>query len=160
MTLKELEVRCLGAAAGTRLRGQKYGLMGFWSLGMLTAAVDANQWRRNFGIEVESWDQLEVVRRRGRCPTAPWTGTWQWSREVFGAIQVHEAIIRAAMKLYVAPEHHRPRGFDFVSVRCLPETPKIFTTFCYAIALLNDTSDAEGTKMRSAARANPTPTAR
>jgi L-fucose isomerase len=54
VTRQELAVRVLGAAAGTHLRGQVYGLMGSRSLGMYPAAVDANQWRRQFGLEVES----------------------------------------------------------------------------------------------------------
>jgi L-fucose isomerase len=53
----------------------------------------------------------------------------------------------AALKMYlVSRKIIAEQGFDFVSVRCLPETPEIFTTFCYTIALLNDTNDADGDK--------------
>ena len=147
VALKELEVRCLGAAAGFRLRGQSYGLMGSRSLGMLTAVVDANQWRRQFGVEVESWDQLEVIEKARALPDSAVDHHLAWSQDGFGSIQVNEAVLRAAVKMYVSSkEIIARRGFDFVSVRCLPETPETFTTFCYAIALLNDTSDADGEK--------------
>ena len=67
-TRQELAVRVLGAAAGIHLRGQVYGLMGSRSLGMYPAAVDANQWRRQFGLEVESWDQSEVLEKAKALP--------------------------------------------------------------------------------------------
>ena len=145
--LQELEVRCLGAAAGSSLRGQIYGLMGSRSLGMLTAAVDANQWRRQFGVEVESWDQSEIIDLAQKMPDAEVDSHLAWSHEVFGSIQVKDKVMRAALKMYLASRRIiAERGFDFVSVRCLPETPVLFTTFCYTIALLNDTSDADGDK--------------
>jgi L-fucose isomerase len=144
---KELQVRCLGAAAATRLRGQTYGLMGSRSLGMCTAAIDPNQWRRQFGVEVESWDQLEVIEKARALPDSAVDHHLNWARKEFGRILVKEEVMRAAMKMYVVSrEIIARRGFDFVSVRCLPETPETYTTFCYAIALLNDTSDADGEK--------------
>jgi L-fucose isomerase len=144
---QELAVRILGAAAGTHLRGQVYGLMGSRSLGMYPAAVDANQWRRQFGLEIESWDQSEVIEKAKALPDAAVEDDLSWSRREFGSIQVKEQVMRAAMKMYAASKEIITRkGFDFVSVRCLPETPEIFTTFCYAIAMLNDTSDATGEK--------------
>ncbi|MCY3947320.1 MAG: hypothetical protein OXF44_13675 [Anaerolineaceae bacterium] len=147
VALQELEVRCLGAAAGSRLRGQVYGLMGSRSLGMLTAAVDANQWRRQFGVEIESWDQSEIIDLAQKMPDEEVEAHLAWSHEVFGSIQVKDEVMRAAMKMYLASRRLiAERGFDFVSVRCLPETPVLFTTFCYTIALLNDSSDADGDK--------------
>ena len=145
--LQELKVRVLGAAAGIHLRGQLYGLMGSRSLGMYTAAVDANQWRRQFGLEVESWDQLEVIEKAREMPDQAVEDHLSWVRGEFGSIQVKDEVMRAAIKMYLASKQNiGDRGFDFVSVRCLPETPSTFTTFCYAIALLNDTNDAEGKK--------------
>jgi L-fucose/D-arabinose isomerase len=144
---KELSVRCLGAAAATRLRGLTYGLMGSRSLGMYTAAIDPNEWRRRFGIEVESWDQLEAIELARALPDSAVDHHLAWTRQEFGAVLVKDEIMRAALKLYVASREIIARnGFDFVSVRCLPETPTAFTTFCCAIALLNDTSDADGPK--------------
>lgn len=147
ITQRELAVRCMGAAAGTRLRGQTYGLMGSRSLGMYTAAIDPNQWRRQFGVEVESWDQLEVVEKAKALPDRAVHHHLDWAKETFGRVLVSDDVMRAAMKMYVAcKEIVARRAFDFVSVRCLPEMPETYTTFCYAIALLNDTSDAEGEK--------------
>ena len=144
---RELEVRCLGEAAGTRLRGQTYGLMGSVSLGMYTAAIDPNQWHRQFGLKVESWDQLEVVEKARALPDSAVDDHLRWTRETFGGIAVSDEVMRAALKLYTASTEIIAReGFDFVSVRCLPEMPSSYTTFCYTIALLNDASDAQGEK--------------
>ena len=147
ITQHELQVRCVGAAAGTRLRGKTYGLMGSRSLGMYTSAIDPNQWRRKFGLEVESWDQLAVIERVQALPDSAIEHHMQWTRETFGPICVNDNIMRAAIKLYVVCKQMvAENGFDLVSVRCLPEMPGSFTTFCYAIAMLNDASDADGGK--------------
>jgi L-fucose isomerase len=144
---QELEVQILGAAAGTRLRGQTYGLMGSRSLGMYTAAIDANGWMRQFGVEVESWDQLAVVELAKTIPAGDVQRHLQWTRETFGSINVSDEVMDAQIRLYLAcKEIIAQQGFDFISVRCLPELPSTFTTLCYAIALLNDTSDADGPK--------------
>ena len=144
---RKLEVACVGGASATRLRGLQYGLMGSRSLGMLTASVDANFWRRRFGVEVEAWDQLEVVERARSLPGSAVAHHVAWTKDVFGDISVSEEVLSAGIKLYVICKRIiEERGFDFVSVRCLPEMPGTFTTFCYAIALLNDTNDADGDK--------------
>jgi L-fucose isomerase len=144
---QKLDIRIRGSAAGTRLRGQTYGLMGSRSLGMYTAAIDPNQWMRQFGVEVESWDQLAVVERARALPDRAVEHHLQWAHETFGSINVSDEVMRAQLKLYLAArEMIAEQGFDFVSVRCLPELPETYTTFCYAIALLNDTSDADGEK--------------
>ena len=146
-TQQALALRVLGAAAGMHLRDQVYGLMGSRSLGMYTSAVDANQWQRQFGLDVESWDQSEVIEKARSLPDSAVAEQFHWARQEFGSIRVKDEVMLAAMKLYLASkEIIARRGFDFVSVRCLPETPGMFTTFCYTIALLNDTSDADGQK--------------
>jgi L-fucose isomerase len=144
---QDLWVRCLGASAATRLRGLTYGLMGSRCLGMYTAAIDPNQWRRQFGLEVESWDQLEVVERAKAMPESVAEAHVAWTKREFGRVLVSDEVLNAAIRLYlVCKQIIAERGFDLVSVRCLPETPSTLTTFCYAIALLNDTSDADGPK--------------
>ena len=51
------------ASAAARLRGQVFGLFGGRSLGIDTGTIDPMQWRRQFGVDVEHIDQLEIVRR-------------------------------------------------------------------------------------------------
>ena len=64
-------MRCSGAcdlqivavAAAHRLRGLTYCLIGGRSLGIDTTVIDPAQWLKQFGIDVDHVDQLELVRR-------------------------------------------------------------------------------------------------
>ena len=51
------------ASAVAQLRGQVFGMFGGRSLGIDTGVIDPMQWRRQFGVDVEHIDQLEIIRR-------------------------------------------------------------------------------------------------
>ncbi len=50
-------------AAARRLKGLTYCLIGGRSLGIDTTVIDPAQWMKQFGIDVDHVDQLELVRR-------------------------------------------------------------------------------------------------
>src|SRR5437879_12313170 len=51
------------AVAVRRLKGETFGLYGGRPMGMYTAVANADQWKRDFGIDVEHIDQYEIIRR-------------------------------------------------------------------------------------------------
>ncbi len=63
----ELESKVLpfirAASAKAKLQGKMFGLFGGRSLGIDTGTFDPMQWRRQFGVDVEHIDQLEIIRR-------------------------------------------------------------------------------------------------
>jgi L-fucose isomerase len=136
-------------SAYTRLRGMTYGVCGGRSLGMYTAHIDATEWRTQFGIEVDAFDQAGLVTEALRIPDERALPYVSWIKENFGQIKVKDEVLEAQARLYLAVKDIIAfRGYDFVSLRCLPEMPTAYTTFCLAHALLNDASDAEGEKPR------------
>jgi L-fucose isomerase len=145
--MHELRVHCLGRAAAQRLRGQTFGLMGGRTYGMYTAAIDPSHWRKRFGIEVENFDQLEVIERARAIPEGEARRYLAWVKSEFGGVHVADEVMLRQVRLYLAMKQVIAElGLDFATVRCLPETPSVYTTFCFAHALLNDTSDADGLK--------------
>lgn len=150
-TLAELGVHCRAAAAVQRLRGQVFGLMGQRSMGMLTSTIDPVGWQRQFGIDVDDWDMLETVERARAIPDndVRLRRYIEWLHASFGKVSVSEQTLLASIKLYLAAKQIiEERQYDFVAVKCLPYMPSIYTTFCFAIAMLNDDSDADGPKRR------------
>jgi L-fucose isomerase len=148
-TLNEILQLAHVRAAYSRLRGMTYGVCGGRSLGMYTAVIDANQWRTQFGIEVDAFDQAGLVTEAMRVPEKQVKHHLDWVKENFGEIKVSDEILEAQVRLYLAvKEVVNFRGYDFLSIRCLPEMPTAYTTFCLAHALLNDSSDADGEKKR------------
>ena len=55
------QIRAVGSAR--RLRGLTYCLLGGRSLGIDTTVIDPAQWMKQFGVDVDHVDQLELVRR-------------------------------------------------------------------------------------------------
>lgn len=148
-TREELRALLTGRAAAARLRGMRYGLGGTRSLDMLTAVVDPNQWLTQFGIDIDGWDEVDVVERAKAIPAAELERHVRWLRRDFGGIYVPELVVESSFRLYLALKQvAAEKQFDFISVKCMPEMPAIFTSFCLAHALLGDASDADGPKER------------
>jgi L-fucose/D-arabinose isomerase len=146
-TLAQVRDLCLGATAATRLRGLRFGLGGTCSMGMYTALVDACQWSRQFGIVVDGFEQVELIRRAERISDSDAQSVLRWMKETFGRVDPPDAVMLHQIKLYLALKQMvQQNGYDFIAVKCLPELPACHTTLCLAHALLNSTMDASGPK--------------
>lgn len=140
--LAKLKTYCLGIAGATKLRGMIYGEGGGRSMGMLTARIDPSEWMSRFGIDVDGFDQVDVLRRAEKVPDGEAEKFLAWMRREFGGIEVKDRVMLAQIKLYFAlREVIEEKGYDFIAVKCLPELPSCLTTFCVAHALLNDSAD-------------------
>lgn len=149
--LAALGTYCRAASALAALRGQVCGLMGQRSMGMIAAAVDPSGWLRQFGVDIDDWDMLETVERARAIPDdAPRIACYaKWLSAEFGRVAVNGDTLSASIKLYLASKKIvQSRGYDFVAVKCLPYMPEIYTTFCFAAAMLNDDSDTEDARPR------------
>ena len=149
---RSLAAACQAASAVYRLRGQLFGFMGHRSMGMGTCTFDPSDWYRRFGLDVDDWDMLETVEKaRALGDDDPRVSLYKdWITKTFGSSLVTDETIIASIKLYlISKEVVQTRGYDFVAVKCLPYMPSIYTTFCFAVALLNDDSDADGPKPRT-----------
>ncbi|HDY65048.1 MAG TPA: hypothetical protein ENH84_02290 [Phycisphaerae bacterium] len=145
--LAELKMRLTGIAAATRLRGLTYGVGGARCMGMYTAVIDGNEGRKKFGIEVDGFEQVEILKRAKEMPDEEALQFLSWMKKEFGKIVPTEEVMIAQIKMYLALKNIiKEKGYDFIAVKCLPELPSCYTTFCIAHAMLNDKSDAYGQK--------------
>lgn len=140
--LNDLKVLCNGIAGATKLRGMIYGEGGSRCMGMYTARIDPSEWMSRFGIDVDGFEQVDVIRRSEKYTDQEALKFISWMKDEFGGVEPADDVMMAQVKLYFAlREIIKEKGYDFVSVKCLPEMPSCYTTFCVAHALLNDTSD-------------------
>lgn len=147
VSLRKLAVWCRGIAAGSRLRNKKIGVGGSRSMGMYTAHVDPSDIRRRFGVEIDGWEQVDLLRRADSVPEADVRSMLDWMKRAFGRVEAKEEVLVAQIRMYLALlELVREREYDAVCVKCLPELPACHTTFCLAMAILNDRSDHRGPK--------------
>jgi L-fucose isomerase len=140
--LGDLKVLCSGIAGATKLRGMIYGEGGSRCMGMYTARIDPSEWMSRFGIDVDGFEQVDIIRRSEKYSDDEAKKFISWMKKEFGGVEPTEKVMIAQVKLYFGlREIIKERNYDFVSVKCLPEMPSCYTTFCVAHALLNDTSD-------------------
>ena len=144
---KKLENLCRSFSAAIRLRGQTYGAGGMRSMGMYTALVDPIEWRKKFGVDIDNWEQAVVIDRAQKMDEAEPRRFLEWMKKDFGKVVPSDEVMLAQIKLYLTlRDFSKENNYDFISVKCLPEMPALYTTFCVAHALFNDLSDFYGPK--------------
>lgn len=135
--------------AATGLRGQIMGVGGGRSMGMVTAVCDPNEVRLQFGVEIDSFEQMEVIERAEAIGDDRASSFLHWMKDTFGKIVANEDAVLKQIKLYLAlKEFSAEKDYDFVAVKCLPELPALYTTFCLAHAIMGDSEDDNGVKER------------
>jgi len=140
--LKELKTLINGIAGATKLRGMIYGEGGSRCMGMYTARIDPSEWMIKFGIDVDGFEQVKVIDMAENISDEDANKFLGWMKNEFGGIEAKENVMLAQIKLYMALRQIiKEKNYDFISVKCLPEMPSCYTTFCIAHTLLNDTSD-------------------
>lgn len=138
------------AAATTRLRGETYGLIGGRSMGMYTAQSPLDQWRRQFGIDVEHIDQFEIVRRAGLVPEDRVEDGFAWLEQRVGQIRYDgkkltpELLKRQIRSYHAVREIITDWRLDFCGIKGQPELTDHFCTMDIAEAFCNDPYDWEG----------------
>jgi L-fucose/D-arabinose isomerase len=136
----------------TELRGQVYGIIGGRSMGMYTAVPCLAKWQRDFGIDIEHIDQLEIVRLSEEIDDDKVEKALKWLKENVGNIsydnkRLTEETLKIQIKHYYATkkiieDHH----LDFIGVKCHDELSSNYVTQCLAAAFINDPYDFDGTK--------------
>lgn len=145
--LKRIIKWCRGVASATQLRNSRLGVGGSRSMGMFTAHVDPSEIMKRFGVDIDGWEQVDLIQQAQSIPHQETQNFRGWMNSTFGKIEVNDEVINAQINLYLALKKLiQEKEYDAVCVKCLPELPTCFTTFCLAMAILNDRSDHDGFK--------------
>lgn len=142
---------CIRAgAAVNRLRGNTYGNFGGRAMGMYTAVADAALWQRKFGIDVEPFEQEDIVRASARIPQKDVTRARVWLEHHAKQVaynssnftpQKLELQIRSYLALRALIDE---RGLDFIDIKSHGDLTDRFVTMDLAEAFLNDCYDWNG----------------
>jgi len=149
--LATLSAFCRASGVIERMKGSVYGLIGGRSIGMSTGAVDTAQWMKQFGVDIEHIDQLEIVRRAKTVDEDEVERAYAWMTEHMGKVSTEGK---------AAPEHVKEQirhyiavrgivedfGLDFVGIKCHYDLSEYFVTSCLSAVALNDPYDWNGPK--------------
>jgi L-fucose isomerase len=139
-------------AAARRLQGATFGRIGGRPMGMYTAVSNADQWMKQFGIDVEEIDQLELVRRADAIRDGHAAEGRRWLEERVAAVhydgrQLTPELLERQLRIYLAMrELVEERHLDFCGIKAQPELTDGFCTTDVAEAFLNDPYDWDGDK--------------
>jgi len=147
VTLLKIKRWLCGAAAISKLKGTTIGVGGARCMGMYTAHVDPSEIKSKFGIDIDGWEQSLVLDMAKDISDEEVELFYTWMKQTFGNIEATKDAVFAQIRLYLAlKEIIAENNYDAVSFKCLPEMPELYTSFCLAHAMLNDTEDAYGKK--------------
>ncbi len=150
-----LKSQILATAAAHRLKGLTYALIGGRSLGIDTTVVDPAQWMKQFGIDVDHIDQLEIVRRAERegWQSVRVNAAFEYLKKRVRKIHwtqdkgrlLTEELLRKQLAMYygtldLIEEFH----YDFCGIKGQRELTEHFATADVAEAFLNDPYGPEG----------------
>ncbi len=140
------------ASAKARLQGKMFGLFGGRSLGIDTGTFDPMQWRRQFGVDVEHIDQLEIIRRADTIEKERTEKMVTWLSENTACINydgkaLTDEKLAYAVNCYIATKDIiEEKGLDFVAIKCMPDLVNHYIPQCISAAFLPGPYDADGKK--------------
>lgn len=141
------------AHAAEALKGQVYGCVGGRSLGISTGVADLAQWEKQFGVDIEHIDQLELVLRAEKIPEAEIDHYIDYTMKAYGEVQIDEnSRFRAQNLCKMAASYLAMRSIaedyelDFCGIKCQTELSNGYCLQCYTVQMLNDPYDADGSK--------------
>ena len=74
------------ACAAMGMRGQTLGLGGGRCMGMLTAVCDPNEIKKQFGVEIDAFEQSEIIDRAEKIDDARAYEFLSWMKSTFGKL--------------------------------------------------------------------------
>jgi L-fucose isomerase len=138
------------AWAVKQLHGQVFGLFGGRSLGIDTGTFDPMQWRRQFGVDVEHIDQLEIIRRADLIDAKDTKKLVGWLEKTaasvdYDGVKLTPEKLAFQARCYLATrEIIQEMGLDFVAIKCMPDLSTHYVPQCLSAALLPGPYDADG----------------
>ena len=133
------------------LKGMTCGLFGGKSLGIFTATADPAQWQTLFGIDIEHYDQAEIVEKTKALEEKDIKSHLDWFIENTNSIKYDNHFTKEKLRLqvmsYIAmKELVAEKNLDFVGVKCQPELSDGFVSQCVSHCLFNSSLDLLGEK--------------
>jgi L-fucose/D-arabinose isomerase len=138
------------ASAVSRLRGLTFGNFGGRPLGMYTAVSNLDQWQKEFGIDVESIEQEDIVRYGQKAENKKVDNALKWLEKHVGEIKYDgRGLTPEKLKLQIRSYYGlrqiiEERNLDFIGIKAHGDLTDTYVTMDVAEAFLNDPYDWDG----------------
>jgi L-fucose isomerase-like protein len=141
MSLDKVTDFCVAAKAVNTLAHARIGMMGYADMGLYSLMFDGLQVRTKLGVEVESYDMLEIEQAMQKLPAeavqgqiAEWKKDWVFEQPVLPPILERVARLTLALN-----DKIEARGYLACSTKCVYGVTKYMgCTACMAQSMLGD----------------------
>jgi L-fucose isomerase-like protein len=141
MSLERVRDFCMAAKAVNVMSHSRIGMMGYADMGLYSLMFDGLEVRKRLGLEVESYDMLEIEQAMQKLPKErveglinEWQASWEFEQPV--ATLIMERVARLSLAL---EDKIDQRGYLAASTKCVYGVTKYMgCTACMAQSMLGD----------------------
>ncbi len=137
------------ASTAVRLKGAVFGHFGGRSIGIDTATFDPMGWKKQFGVDTEHIDQVEIIRLAAGIAPERVDKMRVWieknAKEVLynGTLFTKEKFDFQLACYLATKDLCKLHGLDFTAVKCMPELSNNYVPQCMTATFLPSDYDGE-----------------
>jgi L-fucose isomerase-like protein len=128
---------CRAAHLRRILNGATIGAFGGRGMGQTCGAADPSQWMRVFGVDIDSRDTTELIRRAGEVTASEIDRLTPRLEKLFGRAPERTLVNERSIRLYLALKSIVEReGFDFYTIQSFPGLGDDYAATCFAQSMM------------------------
>lgn len=113
------------------------GAFGGRGMGQTCGAADPSQWMRMFGVDIDSRDTTEIMRRAERIPLQRISELESRLKKLFGATPEKNIVNERSIRLYLSlKETVDAEKFDFYTIQSFPGLGDDYAATCFAQSMM------------------------
>jgi len=128
---------CRAAALKNLLNMATIGAFGGRGMGQTCGVADPSQWMRMFGVDIDSRDTTQLIRRAENLPAAEVEALSPRLTELFGKKPPRNIVNERSIRLYLALKAIvEEEGFDFYTIQSFPGLGDDYSATCFAQSMM------------------------
>jgi len=113
------------------------GTFGGRGMGQTCGVADPSQWMRMFGVDIDSRDTTQLIRRAERIEAGKIEALAPRLRQLFGSEPEKTVVNERSMRLYLALKAIvEEEGFDFYTIQSFPGLGDEYSATCFAQSMM------------------------
>jgi L-fucose isomerase-like protein len=113
------------------------GVFGGRGMGQSCGVADPSQWMKVFGVDIDSRDTTELIRKAEEITAAELNALEPRLRKLFGAAPEKTVVNERSIRLYLALKAAVIKeGFDFYTIQSFPGLGDAYSATCFAQSMM------------------------
>jgi len=113
------------------------GTFGGRGMGQTCGVADPSQWMRMFGVDIDSRDTTQLIRRAEKLPEAELEALGPRLAKLFGKKPPRNIVNERSIRLYLALKAIvEEEGFDFYTIQSFPGPGDDYSATCFAQSMM------------------------